>query len=257
MSLWSPCSLSRRGFTLIQLLVVIGILLILAALLVPAVQKVREAAGRTQSSNNLKQWALACHNYHDVHRKLPPITGKANNQEGSFLFHVLPYVEQQPLYQQAKGSSWNIATTTFPLLADPQDKSALGPPAAVAVATTNYAGSWPSFKDGNNNFAGSFPDGTSNTMMFATRYQRCNGTPTAWAYPTLYTWAPMFGYYSHAKFQVSPRDDQCDPHVPQAIGTVMLIGLCDGSVRAVNPGLSPTIWFHLTDPADGMALGDF
>src|SRR5262249_49588520 len=61
----------RRGFTLIELLVVIAIIATLIALLLPAVQAAREAARRTQCRNNLKQFALACHNYHDVFRSLP------------------------------------------------------------------------------------------------------------------------------------------------------------------------------------------
>ena len=61
----------RDGFTLIELLVVIAIIAILIALLVPAVQKVREAAARTQSTNNLKQLALAMHSFHDAKKRLP------------------------------------------------------------------------------------------------------------------------------------------------------------------------------------------
>ncbi len=94
-----------RGFTLIELLVVIAIIAVLIGLLLPAVQRVREAGNRTKCANNLKQVALACHAYHDALGKFPASTlynpaGDAPNW--GFLARLLPYVEKNNLYNQAK-----------------------------------------------------------------------------------------------------------------------------------------------------------
>jgi prepilin-type N-terminal cleavage/methylation domain-containing protein len=88
----------RHGFTLVELLVVIAIIGVLVALLLPAVQSAREAARRSQCSNNLKQCGLGVHNYADVHRVMP--AGNYHSVFGSWLVHLLPYVEQQQLHQQ-------------------------------------------------------------------------------------------------------------------------------------------------------------
>src|SRR4051812_35042485 len=145
----------RRAFTLIELLVVIAIIAILIALLVPAVQKVREAAARTQCINNMKQVGLALHSFHDNYKKFPGAPGKGVG--GSIYHHswvtaILPFFEQNALYQQIdlKNTGDNYVGTGGTTPSDEAVKtviSVLRCPASTRAATFNYdaeapAGTW-------------------------------------------------------------------------------------------------------------------
>ncbi|MBP3960959.1 DUF1559 domain-containing protein [Gemmata sp. G18] len=148
-------SRSKRGFTLIELLVVIAIIAILIGLLLPAVQKVREAAARMKCQNNLKQLGLALHNYHDSNGKFPaagvltvakPVpSSSAPPNHHTWLTHLLPFVEQDNLFKQTNinAPAWGqpIMSTDVGLLRCPSDPGYAKSDETHNLTVTNYAGS--------------------------------------------------------------------------------------------------------------------
>jgi prepilin-type N-terminal cleavage/methylation domain-containing protein len=258
--------ISRRGFTLFEVLVVLALLVVLFGLLLPLVQKIRQAASRNQCANNMKQMVLAMHNCNDTYGKLPPTVGDfpaGGNSDGTLHFYILPFIEQDNLYKNAANgpgfSVWvnNTHAAVVKTFVCPNDHSNSDVPLYEGwLATTNYAANYMVFGLGGARIPASFPDGTSNTTVLAERYQLCNQTPTGWAYSGETEWAPIYAYSSYARFQVQPAQEQCNPALPQAIhnGGIQ-VGLGDGSVRLIQDSITPLTWYYATNPADGMPLG--
>jgi prepilin-type N-terminal cleavage/methylation domain-containing protein len=304
-----------RGFTLIELLVVIAIIAILIGLLLPAVQKVREAAARTQSTNNLKQMALALHNMNDVNGALPLPVGSyprintpdiyypgQPTQVGTVFYFMLPYIEQENTFKTQASlhpDSWWCGYTikTFNSPADPSapangypDPStprygaSYAPNEAVFAYGLTIDRSWRSGRVASPvaRIPATFIDGTSNTIVFAEKYQVCgpnSGSVAAFYYgetcldcgrPNNYPYScnrlsssphnvgspPMFYSSLTLPPQNKPNPYSCNPCMLQGMYlSGIMVGLGDGSVRLVNSSISQRTWANAVNPADGQILG--
>jgi len=317
---------ARRGFTLIELLVVIAIIGILIALLLPAVQKIRQAAARMQCSNNQKQLALAAHNCDNYNGRMPPLSGTYGRAYyAPIWFHLLPFIEQEPLYDSAAVGDFIWPYWGFPAPAGtagvqyirqvrvkiyqcPSDPS-LGNCIDWCNGDSSYAANFQVFGnqsysttrpnsgnwtlplwDGSATLAKSFPDGLSNTIMFAEKYSRCDGSGspggTWWlrgifdasnlghgddSFPgdrlsgvfgggvgydgTTWIQGPASKFITHpANFLVvgGPCSNRLasSPHTGG-----MNVGLADGSCHFLSQGISPTTWWAAVVPNDGIELG--
>lgn len=273
----------RRGFTLVELLVVIAIIGILIALLLPAVQAAREAARRSQCSNNLKQFGLAMHNYHDTFKVLPSaVIYHSSNHAWGWGALILPFIEQSAMHDQcgiAKGEPIDSHTaeieTVISAFRCPSDT---GPDnnnrqwtwanvTDVEPATSNYVVASGTEMSPGNNGNGLFfrnsqmafrdcRDGTSNTIALGERAYEITNVRYGAA-----VWAGT-GNYNHSKdFQLdgaanAQRPINCPGTVADWDGRHLCLSsnhpggaqvcLMDGSVRF----LSETIDFQRGSPTD-------
>jgi prepilin-type N-terminal cleavage/methylation domain-containing protein len=236
--------MERRGFTLIELLVVIAIIAILIGLLLPAVQKVRDAAARMQSANSLKQIGLAIHNYNDTIQYLPPawVDWDSNNnprwkdRAGSTQYEILAFIEQSALAQIGPPYYfWQVYTNHgIKIYTNPSDPTAPNnglfndagwADYGVTGFVTNFQALGHFFNDGDNQIMrlASITDGLSNTIFTAEKMTVCvnpnyvEHDPSydpnyynIWAYGRTAwpEWNPVFAYMvtgPASKFQVTPR----------------------------------------------------
>jgi hypothetical protein len=245
----------------------------LIGLLVPAVQRVREAAARTQTLNNMSQVAKAVHLAHDKNKKFPPYFGPYADARAPLTFHthLLPYLDQVTVYKaMTQGGGAGVTNAVVPAYVSSMDPSLNSGGAGACNFPVNLRlyytfGGQGSLSPANNpiypKMPNSFPDGTSNTLLLATKYMVCGGGGSLWADPNSNAQnsptAAQFGS-SMAKWQVAPPKERCDPLQGTAVSfgpQNIQVALCDASVRSVSVNISPATWAAVHTPGAGDILG--
>jgi type II secretory pathway pseudopilin PulG len=241
-------------------MVVLAIIAVLLALLIPAVVRVRQAAIRTQSMNQLKQFMLAIHNFASEHNdRLPTWDGMPfDANPGASLFQaILPYLEQGRQYLAAPSVPGGMPCTIFVSPADPTYE------VAITQSLASYAANYKVFQE-NPGLARSIPDGTSMTLGLAEHYAVCqqpDGQQTRYsfwqrgnAFPYV---AATFGWQDPEwTFQVAPPIGTCSSPIAQTPHREgMLTALMDGSVKVLSPSISYATYWGAVTPAGGEVLG--
>lgn len=253
----------HRAFTLIELLVVIAIIAILIALLVPAVQKVREAAARSQCTNNLKQLALAMQGYHDTYKEFPlayVLNQALPNGNWGWAPKILPYIDQDPLLAQMNPGNYSggipgvntLTQTPMLVLICPSDYSPRTNAMANNYAKNNYPASQQICNTGRAVQIAHITDGTSNTFMIGER-DAVKGVGAVWIGRVQgVTDAMVYGRADlplNTPYNSAGGDPNCTRHAWSSLHPGGgHFAFCDGTVRFISSGVESHVGYTNSCP---------